>query len=118
MRRMIVTAFLGALLLFSACQAAKDPASVSVSAPAATLDTESGAGPASAATESSKTGDLMPIYLAVTQRAAMSGPPVQPPLQIGAAEFRFSSDTGVLWVQPSLFEACWQRTCLLACRAS
>jgi hypothetical protein len=35
----------------------------------------------------------------------MSGPPVQPPLQIGAAEFRFSSDTGVLWVQPSLFEA-------------
>ena len=118
MRHMIVTAFLGGLLLFSACQAAKDPALVSVSAPAAPPDAESGAGPAPVVTQSSKTGDAMPIYVAVTQGVAMSGPPVHPPLKVGAAEFRFSPDSGVLWVQPSLFEACWQRTCLLACRAS
>lgn len=105
MRHIIETAFLGGLLLSSACQAANDAAWVSDSAAVATPGTKSAAAPASAATQSSIARDSMPIFVAVTQRTTMSGPPVQqPPLQVGVAAFEFSPDTGVLRVQPSMLE--------------
>jgi hypothetical protein len=48
----------------------------------------------------------MPIFVEVTQRTTMGGPPVpQAPMQVGVAAFHFSADAGVLLVQPSMVEA-------------